>query len=369
MRAMLEAAGYRVHVYTSPHLVRFNERIRLAGEIIGDEALLRTLDICEAANAEQPITFFEITTAAAFVAFAEVPADILLLEVGLGGRFDATNVVDRPLLTAITPVSIDHRQYLGDTLTEIAGEKAGILKPGVPAVIAPQTAEAARAIAAEAARVGVPLIRGDHEWRVEPAGDGFNYVHGDRILALPRPVLPGGHQFTNAGTAIACIDDLPGFTVPETAIRDGLATASWPARMQRLRAGPLVASLPEGWALWLDGGHNPSAGEALAAVLGGWRDQPVHLVVGMLDTKDNAGFLRPLAPLAAGVQTVTIPTSPASVSAEALAASCTAAGMLAAPSPSVDAAVRSIVAEPGPASRILICGSLYLAGAVLAENR
>lgn len=368
LRAMLEASGRTVHTYTSPHLVRFNERISVAGRTVDDEALSALLLECEEANRGEPITFFEITTAAALLAFARTPADVALLEVGLGGRLDATNVVERPAVCAITPIGLDHQQYLGDTLTEIAGEKAGILKAGVPAAIAPQPPEAGQAIDAQARAMGAPLHRAGREWRAAPTGDGFVYV-GDRWrLELPLPALAGRHQIDNAGTAIACLERFEEGAVSPEAIRRGLRSVRWPARLQRLRNGPLQELLSAGSELWLDGGHNAAAGQALAAAAAGWVDLPLHLVVGMLDTKDATGFLAPLVPHAASLRAVPIPGAEAGLSAEALARAARAAGHDAFEAPSVASAVASIVAEAGQPVRILICGSLYLAGAVLASN-
>lgn len=368
LRAMLEAAGKTVHTYTSPHLVRFNERISVAGRDVDDEALSALLLECEEANRGEPITFFEITTAAALLAFARTPADVALLEVGLGGRLDATNVVERPAVCAITPIGLDHQQYLGDTLTLIGGEKAGILKAGVPAVIAPQPPEAARAIDARADAIGAPLHRAGREWRVAPAGDGFEYAGSRWRLQLPLPALPGRHQIDNAGTAIACLERFePGIVSPE-AIREGLGTVRWPARLQRLGSGPLQALLSSGSELWLDGGHNAAAGAVLAAMARGWSDLPLHLVVGMLDTKDAAGFLAPLAPHARSLRAVPIPGAEAGLSAEALARAARSVGLDASEAPTVADAIAAIVAEAGKPVRILICGSLYLAGAVLASD-
>ncbi len=367
--AMLRARGLRVHAYTSPHLVRFNERIALDGRHIDDDSLTALLEECEAVNAGEPITFFEITTAAAFLAYARVPADVLVLETGLGGRADATNVIERPLVTAITSISMDHMQFLGDTLTAIAGEKAPIQKPGVPSVLAPQRPEALAEVEAYAARVGAPLYRCGQEWTVAEAGDGLRFAIGGETLALPRPGLPGRHQFQNAGVALAAASLLPPALRPDpAAMAAGLTTVSWPARLQRLRRGPLVRLLPPGWELWLDGGHNEGAGAVIADHADGWRDRPLHLVFGMLDSKDPQAFLDHLAGRAQSLAAVTIPDEPASMQAEEAAAIARRSGHDARPEPSVEAAVRSIVAgEPGPA-RILICGSLYLAGKVLREN-
>jgi dihydrofolate synthase/folylpolyglutamate synthase len=367
MRACLEAAGYRVHAYTSPHLVRFHERIRLAGRLIDEEALVAVLDDCERANRGLPITFFEITNAAAFVAFAREPADILLLEVGVGGRLDSTNVVRHPAVTAITPVSLDHQAFLGDTVAAIAGEKAGILKPGVVGVVAPQPDEAERVIEDRAAAIGSPLYRSGREWRCAAAVRGMRYEGERWRLDLPAPSLLGAHQILNAGTAIACLEKLAGFALPETAIAEGLRHIDWPARLQHLERGPLLDMLPRGWELWLDGGHNPAAGEVLGAVAAGWQDRPLDLVVGMLNTKDAAGFLAPLAPHVRSLHAVAIPGEENPLPAEAIAAAAASVGIAAEPAESIAAALRDIVDRPGPV-RILICGSLHLAGIVLAEN-
>jgi dihydrofolate synthase / folylpolyglutamate synthase len=394
LRACLEAAGYRVHVYTSPHLVRFHERIRLAGELIEEEALLALLEECERANRGAPITFFEITTAAAFLAFARVPADVVLLETGLGGRLDTTNVLRRPAATAITPISLDHQAFLGDTIAAIAGEKAGILKPGVPAIIGPQPDEAEAVIEARAAAIGAPLYRWQEEWRCDAhpsiadamgpppsriagesaerskAGAGGARMHyrGPRWdLDLPLPSLPGAHQIINAGAAIACLEQLAQFSVPQAAIAAGLRQIDWPARLQRLTRGPLVEALPAGWELWLDGGHNPSAGEVLAAAAEAWRDRPLYLAVGMLKTKDAAGFLAPLARHAQTLDAVTIPGEENPHPAAEIVAAAHAVGMTAQEAPTLAAAIADIARRRGPA-RVMICGSLHLAGVALADN-
>src|SRR5271169_191770 len=367
LRACLEAAGYRVHAYTSPHLVRFNERIRLAGKLIDDEALIALLEECERANWDAPITFFEITTAAAFLAFARTRADIVLLEVGLGGRLDATNVIRRPAVTAITPVSLDHQAFLGDTVTAIAGEKAGILKPGVTGVIAPQPREAAAVIEARAAAVSAPLYRARHEWRCEVSGGGMRYEGERWRLDLPLPSLIGAHQVVNAGTAIACLERLSGFDVPAEAIADGLGHIDWPARLQLLRRGPLVDAVPPDWELWLDCGPNPLAGEILGDVAAGWHDRPLYLVVGMMNTKDTAGFIAPLAKHARALWAVTIPGEKNALPAKAIAAAAGSVGLRAQTTDSVLAAIRSIPVHDGN-GRVLICGSLYFAGRVLAAN-
>jgi dihydrofolate synthase / folylpolyglutamate synthase len=367
MRACLEGAGYRVHAYISPHLVRFHERIRLAGRLIEEDRLIALLEECERANGDAPITFFEITTAAAFLAFARTPADIALLEVGLGGRLDATNVVRHPAVTAITPVSLDHQAFLGDTVPEIAGEKAGILKPGVTAVVAPQPIEAEAVIEARATALGAPLYRSRHEWRCEATGGGMHYAGKHWDFDLPSPSLIGAHQIVNAGTAIACLEQLSEFSVSREAIANGLRQIDWPARLQLLRQGPLVDAVPPDWEVWLDGGHNPLAGEVLGEVAAGWQDRPLYLVVGMINTKDAAGFIAPQAKHARALIAVTIPGERNALPAEAIAAAASSVGIPARTADSVSTAVREI-ARRGGSGRVLICGSLYFAGKVLADN-
>ena len=363
IRAGLEAAGLRVHAYTSPHLAFFNERIRLAGQLIGDEMLAETLAEVEMVNAGQPITFFEVTTAAAFLAFSRVPADYTLLEVGLGGRLDATNVVEAPLLTVITPVSIDHTQYLGETLAQIAGEKAGILKRRVPCVVARQPDAALEVIEARAARLGCPLSVAGQHWTVAREGDALVWQDERGLLDLPLPALPGPHQVDNAGTAIAALREL-GFGQAEASA--AMRRVEWPARMQRLTRGPLVQAA-QGCELWLDGGHNPAGGEAVAATLALMPRKPTHLVCGMLNTKDIAGYLRPLAAHARSLTAIDIPGEANTLPAATTAEVATHAGMIATTAPDAASAIDGI-ASRDPKARILICGSLYLAGRVLREN-
>lgn len=368
LRACLEAAGYRVHVYIQPHLVRFNERIRLAGKLIEDDALIALLEECERVNGGATITYFEITTAAAFLAFRRVPADIVLLETGLGGRFDATNVIPEPAVTAITPVSLDHQHFLGDTVAAIAGEKAGILKPARPAVLAPQRAEAREAIEARAAALGAPLFRHGGEWRVAPTSNGLHFA-GRRwpALDLPAPGLVGPHQYDNAGTALAALDRLAGFELTPQALSQGLRTVEWPARLQPLRQGRLARQLPRGWELWLDGAHNQAGGEALAAMAQLWQEKPLSLVFGMLRSRDARALLRPLAPHVAKLVGVAIPGEANALSAGEVVEAARAVGIAAAPQDNIADAVGAAAADGTP-GRVLICGSLYLAGQVLAEN-
>jgi dihydrofolate synthase / folylpolyglutamate synthase len=368
LRAILEAAGNRVHAYTSPHLVRFNERIRLAGEIIDETLLTRHLGYCEKINDGQPITYFEITTAAAFQAFAEAPADILLLETGLGGRFDSTNVVDHPALTVITPVSLDHTQFLGPDIASIAAEKAAIQKPGVPSVIGAQPPEAARVIQEYADAVGAPLAQHGKVWGAQGGDDSIRVRFNSKMREFPAPALNGPHQIHNAGLAVACTEFLTDFNITNAAIAEGMQRVEWPGRLQRLRGGPLVSLLPNHSEVWLDGGHNQSAGEALAAMAQTWRDRPLYLIVGMMNTKDSAAFLKPLASLIESAQMVTIPGEPAAATAQDMADAAQARLIKATAAPSLEAAAQNIAQMIDKPSRILFCGSLYLAGAILAQN-
>jgi dihydrofolate synthase/folylpolyglutamate synthase len=369
LRAIAEAAGRSVHVYTSPHLVRFAERIRLAGRIVDEAVLSDLLSECETKNNGAPITFFEVTTAAAFLAFARFPADLCLLETGLGGRYDATNVLDRPALTLLTPISLDHQAFLGNNIAAIAGEKAGILKPGVPCLSARQEPEALAVIAAEAEALGVPLLVEDRDWRVEALNDGFRFCMGAHDLRLPVPALPGPHQIHNAGLAVAAALTLRDcFGTDLNSLSAGMRQVEWPARLQRLTKGPLSDLMPPGSELWLDGGHNPSAGQALARFIDAhWRERPVDLVAGMLDTKDSQGFFAPLAPRVRRMKGVAIPGEAHSRTADAVCAAAQAEGLAAEPAESVATAVADLTGK-GNVGRVLICGSLYLAGTVLAEN-
>ena len=372
LRAMAEASGYRVHVYTSPHLVRFNERIRVAGELIGDDLLEEVLVEAEQANREQPITFFEITTVAAFLAFARVPADLAVIEVGMGGRMDTTNVVE-PALSAITPIGYDHTSFLGDTLEKIAAEKAGILKRTVPAVIGRQREASASVIAARAAELAVPLFRMGREWQVKPTAAGFRYDSDLLGIDLPAPALVGAHQIDNAATAVACIERLRAaqFRIDDAAVRKGLASVDWPARLQKLTRGPLVDALPPAGELWLDGGHNEDCGIVLARQAAEWAKEPaalpLYVIFGMLTTKDASGFLRPLGRYARTARAVPIEGHAAYTPQEACARAAEV-GLDCLPANDIGAALEDLLATQPAPMRILICGSLYLAGDVLARN-
>jgi dihydrofolate synthase/folylpolyglutamate synthase len=363
IRAGLEAAGKTVHAYTSPHLARFHERIRVAGELISEDALTAVLDECYAANNGANITYFEITTAAALLAFSRVPADYTLLEVGLGGRLDATNVLDKTALSIITPVSIDHQQYLGDTLAKIAGEKAGIIKRNVPCVVGPQEDEGLEVIEAVAARHGAPLLAYGQQWHVSSEAGRLVFQDETGLLDLPLPNLPGAHQVMNAGAALAALRHLG---CDEAACEAAVTQAFWPARMQRLKKGPLTEAAPKA-ELWLDGGHNPAAGIAIAQVLAQGTARPTHLICGMLNTKDIAGYLRPLAAHAKSLYAVSIPGEQATLPAAETARVARDVGMNAYEADNVKSALQSIIATE-PQAKVLICGSLYLAGGILREN-
>ncbi|MBA4326022.1 MAG: bifunctional folylpolyglutamate synthase/dihydrofolate synthase [Rhodobacter sp.] len=363
IRAGLEAGGETVHAYTSPHLARFHERIRLAGELISEPALTALLDECVRVNGPDEITFFEITTCAAFLAFARTPADWTLLEVGLGGRLDATNVVEKPRLTLITPVSMDHEAFLGNTIAKIAGEKAGIIKRGVPCIVGPQHPDGLAVIEAKAVGLGAPLwVFGQH-WNVWEERGRLIFQDENGLLDLPLPNLPGPHQVQNAGAAIAALRLLG---KPEAACEAAVTRAFWPARMQRLRHGPLVDLAPQ-VELWLDGGHNPAGGEAVAATLARMPQRETHLICGMLNTKDVTGYMRPLAPQVTRLHAVSIPGEKNTLPAEVTCAAARSVGIDAVAAGSMIEALAGI-AKASPEARVLICGSLYLAGTVLREN-
>ena len=361
LRAIGEAAGWKVHVLTSPHLISFNERIRIAGEIVSDDLLSDTLEEIEALNAGAPITVFEITTAAALLLFARVPADLCVLEVGLGGRFDATNVIDDPAACVITSLSLDHAEFLGNTLDKIAFEKVGIAKPGKPLITGRHAPEALKVISAYCGEARATLVLRDRDWSVEKTGSRLHYQDRHGTLDLPPPSLLGPHQIENAGLALAALRH-SGLALPNHAWQ-GIARAEWPARMQRL-TGRLAALLPAGTELWLDGAHNPGGGAALAEHASGWTDRPLDLVIGMKTTKDAAGFLQPLKPLVRHIYAVAEPEQHMALPVEGIIA---ASGGIALAGPTVIEALAKIAFnDPG---RVLICGSLYLAGEVLKLDR
>ncbi len=362
LRAGLEGWGKSVHAYTSPHLARFHERIRLAGDLISEDHLTQVLDECYSANGDESITYFEITTVAGLLAFSRTSADYTLLEVGLGGRLDATNVIT-PEVSVITPISIDHEQFLGNTLAKIAGEKAGIIKRGVPVVVGPQAEEAMEVIEDTAMRLGAPLIAYGQHWHVHEERGRLVYQDERGLLDLPLPNLMGAHQIQNAGAALAVLRHLG---ADEAACEAAVVGAQWPARMQRLKTGPLV-EIAGAAELWLDGGHNAAAGIALADVLAKLPKRPTHLICGMLNTKDVTGYLRPLAAEAASLTAVSIPGETATLSAEETEAAAKSVDLQAYTAENVTEALKAILARD-PNSRVLICGSLYLAGAILREN-
>jgi dihydrofolate synthase/folylpolyglutamate synthase len=376
LRAILEAAGLRVHVYTSPHLVRFNERFRLGrvggGVLVTDDELRAALDHCERANGGEPITIFEIETAAAFHLFAEHPADVVLLEVGLGGRLDATNVVDKPLASVITPIGIDHLEFLGDTLTKIATEKAGIIKRGVPVVCAEQTPEATAVIEETAKRSRAVLHAATQDWHVNVERGRLVYQDERGLLDLTAPRLFGRHQFDNAGLAIATLRSIDSLKIEPAAFEQGIARAEWPARMQRLTSGTLVNAAPPDAEIWLDGGHNPDGGRVVAAALGDLEERvsrPLVVIAGMMGNKDARGFLGNFAGLTRHIIAVKIPGEDNAMPPDVLANAARQLGMRVETATSVEAALRAIAKlayEVSP--RILITGSLYLAGHVLREN-
>ncbi len=376
MRAILEAAGLRVHVYTSPHLVRFNERFRLGkvggGVLATDEQLRVVLDRCERANAGVPITVFEIETAAAFCLFADHPADVLLLEVGLGGRLDATNVIDAPLASVITPIGIDHTEFLGETLAQIAGEKAGIIKKQVPVICTEQLPDAMAVIESAARKLRAPLHAATQDWHVNVEHGRLVYQDERGLLDLAAPRLFGRHQFDNAGLAIAALRAIETLKLEPAAFEQGIARAEWPARMQPLTSGRLVGVAPKDAELWLDGGHNPDGGRIVAAALGDLEERasrPLVIVAGMMGNKDAAGFLANFAGLTRHIIAVPIPGNDNAMPPQKLADAARALDMRVEIADSVEAALRRIAAlayEVPP--RILVTGSLYLAGHVLADN-
>jgi dihydrofolate synthase/folylpolyglutamate synthase len=372
LRAILEAAGLKVHVYTSPYLVRLNECVRLAGTLVSDEDLRDALLECERANGGEPITEFEMKTAAAFLLFAKVPADVLLLEVGLGGRLDSTNVVETPFACVITPIGIDHVEFLGNSLIQIAGEKAGIIKRGVPVISAEQLPEAQAVIEQRAKQMRSPLHAAGQDWHVGVERGRLVYQDERGLLDLAAPRLFGRHQFDNAGLAIATLRTQTLFRIGNAAYERGVAGAEWPARMQRLTSGKLVDQAPRDAEIWLDGGHNADGGRVAAAALGDLEERvsrPLVLIVGMMGNKDAKGFLANFAGLTRHIIVVPIPETENAMPPDVLADAVRALGMRVEAASDVAAALQSLTRlayEIPP--RILIAGSLYLAGYVLAEN-
>ena len=376
LRSILEAAGKRVHVYSSPHLVRFHERIRLNGKLIDEDELSALLDECERVNAGAPITFFEITTAAAFLAFTRHSSDAVILETGLGGRLDATNVLARPAATLITPIDVDHQQYLGTDIAAIAGEKAGILKPDVVGIIGPQSDEVREVIEERAAEIDAPLILWGQDFMAHEEHRRLVYQDDRGLIDLPLPRLAGSHQLINAATAIAALRQMRWLDLKDIDFERGLMTVEWPGRLQRLTRGPLVTAAPKGAEVWLDGGHNPHGARAIAHALADLEERnsrPLYLICGMLNTKDPRGFFAAFRGLAKHVTTIAIPGEPATFGSGQLYDAARAEGLDADPAPSLEDALlqvsaRATMAKAKMAPRILICGSLHLAGVVLREN-
>jgi dihydrofolate synthase / folylpolyglutamate synthase len=364
-RAMMEAAGLKVHTYTSPHLVRFHERICVAGELISEEALSALLEECEVVNGQEPITFFEITTAAAFLAFARTPADYLILEVGLGGRLDATNVIDHPAVCVITSIGLDHQQYLGDTIEEIAREKAGILKRGCIGIVGAQSPEVRDEIEKVAAKVGAPLKIANQDWQSYSDHGRLVFQDEDGLMDLPMPALRGPHQIDNAGNAIAAVRTLKDSRITDDAIAQGLKNVTWPARLQNLGAGHLRAFVSSSNEMWLDGGHNGPAGVVLAQAMGQMPKRPLVMVWGMLNSKHPGAFIANFKGLAGLVVTLAIPDEANALVAEDLSRIALENGLKAVPAATLEQALEKAAAF-NPNARILICGSLYLAGHVLA---
>ncbi|MEM6616986.1 MAG: folylpolyglutamate synthase/dihydrofolate synthase family protein [Pseudomonadota bacterium] len=376
MRAILEADGRLVHAYTSPHLISYHERFRLAGPngsaFASDDRLADALERCERANEGLPITVFEITTAAGLLMFSEVPADVLLLEVGLGGRVDATNVIDKPAATIITPVSFDHMQFLGDTIPLIAAEKAGIIKPGVPVIVSAQTPEALETIEARADALDAPTLISGRDWQAYEERGRLVYqdLTGDStggLMDLPAPKLLGRYQYENAGAAITALRSISDLLPGQDAIERGLKAAEWPARFQKLSQAPITTWAEGAREIWLDGSHNPGGATVLAHEFAELEDKapaPLHLVCGMLSNKDAGAFLAQFAGLAAKLYAVPIPGETNSFEAEDLASVAREAGPNAEPAHDLESALREAAKAPSP-PRILICGSLYLAGHVL----
>lgn len=368
LRAAIEASGLSAHVYSSPHLVRFNERIRLAGTLIEDARLAPLLAEVLDAGGDIGASFFEVTTAAAFLAFSRTPADACIVEVGLGGRLDATNVIERPAATGIAQLGIDHQSFLGDTAEAIAAEKAGIAKPDVPLVTMAYPMEIALTVAAVAATRGAPVLAAGDAWRWAVEGDRLHYRDAEGVVEAPLPELAGPHQPANLALAIALLRHQSAIRIPDAALAAAARNARWPARMQRLGSGALLDLLPHGSELWLDGGHNPAAAEAVSATLAGVaRGRPVHLILGMLSNKDATGLLAPFAPLAASLHAVPVPGHEHHAPALLADTAQTLGVPHAAPAPDVVSALRAIAREGG-APVVLILGSLYLAGTVLEAN-
>ncbi len=349
LKAIFEAAGLRVHVYTSPHLVEFRERIVLSGKMIENTQVAQIANHVSRILEQQPATFFEATTALAFLAFAQSKADVVLLETGMGVRLDATNVIEKPLLTVITPIALDHMEFLGDSIAKIAAEKAGIMKRGVPCIVGRQSEEVMAVLREKAAEVGAALV--PFAARALPAA----------------PSLLGAHQLDNAAVAVACVEQLPQFGITQEHIAQGLASAVWPARLQKLTGGRYANILPQGMELWLDGGHNPQGGEVLAAWLAE-KNLPTYVVCGMVGKKDAGGYMQAIAPRVKALWAVAIPEDKESKQPSEVADDARKAGISAKEAASIEAALAEIATIAETSALVLIAGSLYLAGFILKTN-
>lgn len=368
MRSILQKAGYKVHVYTSPHLLNFNERIVLAGNYIQDDHLTRVMETCRLAAEGLEISFFEGTTAGAFLAFSEVKADILLLETGMGGRLDATNVVDHPLLTAITPISLDHTEYLGDHIAKIAYEKAGIIKKGTKCIVGQQFDDALTMLQHKADEVGTELFAFGYDFGVEKDGEQLIYRSDDLTLTIPNPSLLGDHQYINASTAIAAVTHLPGFTISEEHIATGITSAKWAGRMQKLTHGDLFKHLPEGWEIWLDGAHNTAGAHIVRCQAERWKDKPLYLVCGFTKGRKPAQILEILKDHADHLCGVLVETEPCALEAHAIAEAANSLGIPAKAADSIPEALAHFTSLSKEPARVLFCGSLYLTSDALKWN-
>ena len=373
LAAIYRSAGYRVHIYTSPHLVSFTERIVVSGSEISKAYLEEVLIECENANGGDNITFFEITTAAAMLAFSRNPADLLLLEVGLGGRFDATNIIESPMLSVITSVSMDHQDFLGKTIDKIAFEKAGILKPSVSAIIGPQTNEALNVIKRRALELRSSAYVFGEDWNISPVDKQLIFEMGSESRIIPRPNLLGDHQIQNAGCALASVKLLNSqFPVSPQEIDIGLVNINWPARLQKLKEGALIENLSEDVEIWIDGGHNQGAAKAIASTLRDWRDESpeisIHMIFGALNSRSPQNFLQYFTNVIDTIRTVNIPREANALSASEIETAAIECGLEAYPAKGISPAITDIIFNSSGKCRILICGSLYLAGAALREN-
>ena len=367
LQAICEAANLTVHRYTSPHLVRFSERITVAGRTLPDTQIVELLEECEEANRGQEITFFEITTAAAFLAFSRTKADVTLVETGLGGRFDATNVIERPSLTAITPVAMDHMRFLGNTLDAIAFEKAGILKSQVPAIISKQINTAQTVINKRAKEIDAPLILQGREWDVRSETNGICVIDKNKEINLPLPALPGLHQHNNAAQAVITALQIPNVDISETALAAGLKSTVWPARMQLITSGHIISKLPRFWKVWVDGGHNAAAAEVISDFCKHWKEQNTIIIFSSTNTRDPTAFLKNLSYAPSKIICIKIPDEASSLSADDCSQAAKKQGFKSETAESIMHALQ-IATSLANSGNILICGSLYLAGAFLKQN-